>query len=399
MPRSQPAVLPLDPQAISRLRDALHSREQVSGFTHTFYRYPARFSPRFASAVIEALTKPGDLVVDPFMGGGTTIIEAMAAGRLALGCDVNPLATFLASVKTSPLTGQEAKKILHWRHRFDRTLNLRNRLSIVQEWLGYDQHVPWWLRKTIQHGLNTSDKLATRRQRMFARCSLARTAQWALDCRSHVPSSDEFLAKHEEHVSEMLAGDNALRERLTSIHQHGWRNAIRRQTRLLLRSAAGLECDGRFPKSWSAPRLILTSPPYVGVHMLYHRWQVRGRRETSAPYWIIGKHNGYGESYFTFGDRRRGFESYLPTMLECYASIRALMSKHTVLVQLVAFSEPKEQLPEFLAVLGRIGFTQIEQIGSGGLNERRVPNRKWYADARGHSGASQEYLLVHRKTA
>ena len=52
-----------------------------------------------------------------------------------------------------------------------------------------------------------------------------------------------------------------------------------------------------------SPRLIITSPPYPGVHVLYHRWQVNGRRETPAPYWIANKLDGDGGRYYSLGNR------------------------------------------------------------------------------------------------
>src|SRR5215472_1710906 len=82
---------------------SFRSTARAVGYTHDFYRYPARFAPEFVRSVIAALTSPGDLVFDPFMGGGTTAVEALAAGRRFAGCDLNPLATFIAEVKTTPL--------------------------------------------------------------------------------------------------------------------------------------------------------------------------------------------------------------------------------------------------------------------------------------------------------
>ncbi|UCE74376.1 MAG: site-specific DNA-methyltransferase [Methanomassiliicoccales archaeon] len=61
--------------------------------------YPARFSPAFASTAIELFSNPGDIVLDPYMGGGTTIVEAMVAGRRAIGADLNSLFKFLIKVK------------------------------------------------------------------------------------------------------------------------------------------------------------------------------------------------------------------------------------------------------------------------------------------------------------
>lgn len=68
-------------ERIRALLEALYSESPVSGLTHSFYRYPARFSPQFARTAIEAFTQPGDTVFDPFMGGGTTVVEALALGR------------------------------------------------------------------------------------------------------------------------------------------------------------------------------------------------------------------------------------------------------------------------------------------------------------------------------
>lgn len=55
--------------------------EPVKGLTHGFYKYPARFSPQFVRAAIDTFTKRRDLVLDPHVGGGTTLVEALASGR------------------------------------------------------------------------------------------------------------------------------------------------------------------------------------------------------------------------------------------------------------------------------------------------------------------------------
>ena len=67
------------------LIDAINYRGVVTGLTHDFYRYPARFSPLFARMAVELFTRPGDTVLDPFAGGCTSLVEALAAGRNAIG--------------------------------------------------------------------------------------------------------------------------------------------------------------------------------------------------------------------------------------------------------------------------------------------------------------------------
>ena len=58
--------------------------------------YRACFKPQLPAFFIERLTDKGDIVYDPFMGRGTTPIEAAIRGRIPYGNDINPLCKFLA---------------------------------------------------------------------------------------------------------------------------------------------------------------------------------------------------------------------------------------------------------------------------------------------------------------
>lgn len=63
-----------------------------------------RLLPNFVVAAIGCFSRPSDLVLDPYMGGGTTVAESMLAGRHTIGGDLNSLAVFVTRVKTSLLT-------------------------------------------------------------------------------------------------------------------------------------------------------------------------------------------------------------------------------------------------------------------------------------------------------
>ena len=107
-----------------RLAEAAHDQSRVKGLTHEFYRYPARFSPTFVRGAIEAFTQPGDWVVDPFAGGGTTLVEAMAMGRNTLGIDISSLSSFLCEAKTQILGDQDVSAFERWMERIDATINM-----------------------------------------------------------------------------------------------------------------------------------------------------------------------------------------------------------------------------------------------------------------------------------
>ena len=67
---------------------------------HGFHSYPARLHAATAARLVEALSRPGDHVLDPLCGSGTALVEARRAGRLAQGSDLNPLAVELSWLKT-----------------------------------------------------------------------------------------------------------------------------------------------------------------------------------------------------------------------------------------------------------------------------------------------------------
>lgn len=66
--------------------------------------YRACFKPQLPRFFIERLTQPGDRVYDPFMGRGTTPIEAALLGRVPLGNDVNPLSVVMTRPRLHPPT-------------------------------------------------------------------------------------------------------------------------------------------------------------------------------------------------------------------------------------------------------------------------------------------------------
>lgn len=74
---------------------------------HGVHPYPAKFPPQVPRRVIEELTEPGDLVVDPFGGSGTTALEAVRLGRHALTIDANPVGVRLTRVKVGAVNERD----------------------------------------------------------------------------------------------------------------------------------------------------------------------------------------------------------------------------------------------------------------------------------------------------
>ncbi len=374
-----------------KLLAAIATKDPVSGHTHNFYRYPARFSPLFVREAIRHFSRPGEVILDPFMGGGTAIVEALALGRKAIGVDLNSLAHFVSTVKATPMSSYDVNILEEWLA--DVQTARRCGIGEVEEPVC---NLPRHLQAVWADLMAQGSWLPVERQRRFVRCALLKTGQWAIDCKDSIPTGGETVRQFAVHMRQMLTG---VGEFVSSCQIQGLKKSKIRQSRLLLcRSAAGLETESRL-NSLPKPTLVVTSPPYPAVHILYHRWQVQGRRETPAPYWLAALKDGHAASHYTFGSRSPlGLDNYFRNVEECFRSVRQIVAYNALVVQLVAFSDTESQLPRYLAAMKLAGFAESNVMGPSEDDRmwRSVPNRKWYCNLGTEQDSAREVVLFHR---
>ncbi|HEY5504610.1 MAG TPA: DNA methyltransferase, partial [Sedimentisphaerales bacterium] len=348
-----------------------------------------------------------DFVLDPFCGGGTTLVEALSLGRRAAGMDVSSLAAFLARTKTTPISVHDKQEIAAWLATLEKEnpkSNLDSYEIIEGEIYYYLRNLPDEARAFFFWVFTRLTDLPKLRQQKFVRLVLLGVGQWGLDCKNRVPTVSEFKAEFCQHlhaatndffdyVSDIAAANGLPRCRLSSMR------------RVINRSSEECDEDGRIPESWLPAKLVLTSPPYPGVHVVYHRWQILGRKETPAPFWLANQRDGAGESHYLLGPRDEDeLVTYYARLKSVFSSVRTLLDKNSIVVQLVAFSEPVWQLKTYLETMKEAGYMEVEADCSvaskvKGRIWREVPGRKWYANKRGEIPASKEVLLLHKPCA
>lgn len=86
------------------------TRKDTAYITHGYHRYPAKFIPQIVSRLVDKYTKEGDLIVDPFSGCGTTLVESKIMGRPSVGVDINPVAVLIAKAKITPIDPAKIEK-------------------------------------------------------------------------------------------------------------------------------------------------------------------------------------------------------------------------------------------------------------------------------------------------
>ena len=395
---SRDALLSMRAASLSRAPISLGSRRTNS--PHEFYRYPGRFSPAFARAAIDAFSQPNDLVLDPFVGGGTTAVEALVSGRRSLVADLNPLAIFVTRVKTRPLAVHSRIAVQRWIDQLPRVTLLSRPSPESDIWLdqgylkGLNTRLTWRITKVIRLALAIVDPLDARAA-AFCRCIVLRTAQWAFDMRSDIPSVEEFRSALVVHGCAMLKIAEMFAE---SLH------APTELPYIVEQGVPGLaDLVSKF--AINNPALVLTSPPYPGVYVNYHRWKLLGRKEIRAPYWIANQLDGHGLAHYTMHARAEPtLTTYFDQLGMAFEDIARLVGPATTVVQLVGFNNPPDQLFRYLSTMSSAGFHEVLfpelATADDGRLWRSVPSRRWWTEAQSRRSiaphTAQEVVLIHR---
>jgi hypothetical protein len=383
---------PLTGKPERTFHSAFFSASRVRGYTHKLYRYPARFAPEFVRACIDEFTEPGDVVLDPFLGGGTSAVEALASGRRFVGFDLNPLAILLTKAKTTPLSRPDRDALREWVAASFRAAEERGQRSRSDD--GRLRNAPEALVAAFGAAVDRAGDLAEGRRQDAARALLLGIGQWAVDGRKEPLPADALALGARDALQGLLDG---LDELARSAKSEGLRpSALPGRSTLRASPAADAARQRGLNRLAGRTRLVVTSPPYPGVHVLYHRWQVRGRTETPMAYWLADLQDGLGPKHYTMGGRRTvaGEESYFSQTVEIWSALRRLLRDDAVVIQLVAFARPAEQLPRYLASMEAAGYKRATDLEPG--DPRRVPNRRWYNRVEPARGWGREVLLAHR---
>ena len=85
--------------------------QKLSSFDKSkIHPYFASFHPSIPRTMIELLTKKNDVILDPFCGSGTTLLQSSISLRNSIGLDVNPLACLISKVRTTKLAEKQLEK-------------------------------------------------------------------------------------------------------------------------------------------------------------------------------------------------------------------------------------------------------------------------------------------------
>jgi hypothetical protein len=301
------------------------------------------------------------------------------------------------------------QQVQAWSEDLREIVKVKRAPTSLTNWMadGYLRNVDgpetWRIRNVISQALESCLQLQTAPARRLARCAVLRTGQWALDMRYEIPSVAEFRDRLVEGVVGMQKAANTYARSVQTARKATSLSAP--DDCVIVNAPISRLALDRRVRRLPEPRLILTSPPYPGVYVNYHRWKVQGRWETPAPFWIAGCLDGSGLATYTMSARsREGPDAYFRRIEAAWRDIAAMMTPGTWLVQLVGFSNPSAQADRYLGAMAKAGLMEMTfpelATESDGRLWRDVPGRRWWVRAGDRSNTAPhtatEVMLVHR---
>ena len=236
--------------------------------SHGYYTYPAKFIPQLAARVIKENSVEGDIVIDPFLGSGTSVLEAIVNKRIGIGVDVNEVACLLAKVKTTPIKTVELEnEFIKIQSDLENRLNRRYDSYIKKIWRRIPKHerIDYWFPEEQKLKLSIIlDKILETKNRDTKDFFLIAFSQILKSCsiwlqKSVKPTRDFNKKLSDPHRLFIIQTKKMLRKHseFYSVLTDKIRNNIEQNRAIVCGDSRRLPCkDGQ-------AALIVTSPPYV----------------------------------------------------------------------------------------------------------------------------------------
>lgn len=254
-----------------------HGEDSICA-SHNFHSFAAKFPPQLPRVFIHSLTNPGDTVLDPMMGSGTTLVEALLERRKGIGLDIDPLALRLGYAKTitvdrnklRELGNKVLKKAYHYL--LDREKVQRSLSHVFDE--KTKRFIDYWFLPNTQRELmalvlaiqDVTDKIA----RQFLELTLSSI----IVTKSGGVSRARDLAHSRPHLDEAKIPKDALDQFSFRLKKN--LNGIEESTADGIESLI-MKADARsMPIADGVVNLIVTSPPYANAidYMRAHKFSL-----------------------------------------------------------------------------------------------------------------------------
>lgn len=320
---------------------------QRTKHVHALHPYLGKFIPQLVEVFLRRNFRPGNCVYDPFVGSGTTLVEANAFGASGVGCDISAFNCLLARVKTQQYALGSLELALRGSLEQARQTSEVVRPTDASKWLR-SWYAPQALRELLAYECVTSATLDDKNYDV-ARVILSRSARSArrtthfdLDFPRTPVTGPYWCYKHRRTCTPVLEAGKFLRRYTTdTVRRIRAFSEIRTNSRVHL-----IHGDARFIDLPTKPTGIITSPPYPGL-IDYHE-QHRYAYELLGLPDLRNEEIGAGRR----GTGRRAIEDYVDATAAVFSNARTQMDRGAPVVIIV--NDRRDLYPSILAKAGLV---------------------------------------------
>ncbi len=232
---------------------------------HGFHTYPAMMIPQVAKRLIEMYGEDKEVLLDPFMGSGTVLLEATLHKNFkkAYGIDINPLALLISKVKTTPLNPkkveEEYRKLMERCKEDKKAINFRQKGVKKPDFF----NIEFWFKPNVITDLaiikDNIDKIDDKDIKDFFLIAFSETVRNVSNTRNReyklYRMSQNMMAKHNPNTFEEFG--NKASKNITSIKEYYSEHNPKCYVNILAEDTRKLTS---IPTN--SVDLIITSPPY-----------------------------------------------------------------------------------------------------------------------------------------
>lgn len=345
---------------------------------HSIHPYPAKMIPALAHKAIVDYSKPGDVVLDPFAGCGTVLLESSLLGRKSIGIDTNPVSILISKAKTNLYSEDDLNQLRIFLDTFD------SKIKEVKPMIPDYQSINYWFDPIAVEDLGTirgSIDSLSGSARDLAMCVFS-----SIIVRISYQDSDTRYSR-KKYDYEPESAIKLYKTKLGAAIE-----TVSKTAPLMSYSSDLFLQDGRKISNIrsNSVSLIVTSPPYLNAYDYhkYHRHRIHwiGYDPVFTRTNEIGQHDQFTKKYATpdqyFEDMTRCFEEWYRVLKD---DGRCLI----VVGDAIVSGKPVPVADLFTTIMTNIGFS-IEKHWIRNLNVNR---KSFNAQAR----IDQEHVLLFKK--
>jgi len=312
---------------------------------HSLHPYLGKFVPQLVEVFLDRYFEPGECVYDPFVGSGTTLVEANTFGCAGIGCDVSAFNCLLSDVKTENwslgLLELGLKGALEAFRRLGRR-DTDDASEWLQEWYSEGALGDLLAYRDVIRGLDPSTARVAKVILSRAARSARLTTHFDLDFPKAPVRDAYFCHKHKRTCRPVQeAGKFLVRYTLDTVRRLRDFSLLRQDRRVEV-----LHGDARRVELPLGPSGIITSPPYPGL-IDYHE-------QHRYAYELLGLEDRRCDEIGTAskGRSRSALSEYRVGMIEVFKNAAAQMSSGSTVV--VVVNDSKDVYPAILDGAGLV---------------------------------------------